>query len=151
MMNPLKLPSSAVATCSSFLPKESSSLIRKVCPFIICLLCMHCNLLVLYFFYQEISTLSMYFVHICLGITGKSVEYKSYPLMYNKAFSIKTEGHLEGSKAEVYTDDDDIEQELAKGEKDNIWAIHNILSEKMLNERQAEIGEVEVEIDLSAE
>jgi len=86
------------------------------------------------------------------GITGKSVEYKSHPLMYNKAFSIETEGHLmKGPKAKVYTDDNDIEQELAKGEKDNIWAIHNILSEKMLNEPQEEIGEVEVEIDLSTE
>jgi len=84
------------------------------------------------------------------GITGKSVEYKSYPLMYNKAFRIETEGHLlHGSEVKVYTDDDDIKQELKKGEKDNVWAIHEILSEKMLNDPQKEIGEVE--IDLTAE
>merc|ERR1712183_500527 len=50
------------------------------------------------------------------GISGKSVEYKSYPLMYNKAFRIATEGRmLQGSEVKVYTDDDDVEQELAKG------------------------------------
>ena len=28
------------------------------------------------------------------GITGKSTDYRSFPLMYNKAFRIETEGHL---------------------------------------------------------
>lgn len=83
------------------------------------------------------------------GITGKSVEYKSFPLMYNKAFRIETEGHvLNGSEVKVYTDDDDIKQELAKGQKDRVWLIHEILSKKMLSETHKEIGEVEV--DLSA-
>lgn len=82
------------------------------------------------------------------GITGKSVEYKSYPLMYNKAFKIETEGHmLNGSEVKVYTDDDNIKQELAKGQKDIVWSIHEILSEKMLNKPQKEI---EAEIDLTA-
>ena len=44
------------------------------------------------------------------GITGKSVEYKSYPLMYNKAFYIETEGHLlNGAEVKVYADDGTIE------------------------------------------
>ena len=65
-------------------------------------------------------------------------------------YRIETEGHvLHGSEVKVYTDDDDIKQELKKGEKDNVWAIHEILSEKMLNDPQKEIGEVE--IDLTAE
>mmetsp|Transcript_9616 Transcript_9616/g.20813 ORF Transcript_9616/g.20813 Transcript_9616/m.20813 type:complete len:857 (+) Transcript_9616:61-2631(+) len=81
------------------------------------------------------------------GMTGKSVEYKSYPLMYNKAFKIETEGSLlNGSEVKVYTDDDDIKQELAKGQKDNVWAIHEILSEKMLNHPQKEIGEIEINL-----
>mmetsp|Transcript_12428 Transcript_12428/g.27015 ORF Transcript_12428/g.27015 Transcript_12428/m.27015 type:complete len:831 (+) Transcript_12428:168-2660(+) len=81
------------------------------------------------------------------GITGKSVEYKSYPLMYNKAFRVDTEGHLlKGPKVTVYTDDDDIKQELAKGQKDNIWLIHKLLSERMLRDPQKEIGEVEIEL-----
>lgn len=74
------------------------------------------------------------------GITGKSVEYKSYPLMYNKAFYIETEGHLlNGADVKVYADDGIIEQELAKGQKDNIWAIHEVLSNKMLNDPEKEI------------
>merc|ERR1712029_1143376 len=56
------------------------------------------------------------------GMTGKSVEYKSYPLMYNKGFIVETEGHLmSGPQVEVFTHDDNIEQELAKGQKDNVW------------------------------
>lgn len=78
------------------------------------------------------------------GITGKSVEYKSYPLMYNKAFYIETEGHLlNGAEVKVYADDGVIKQELAKGQKDNVWAIHEVLSNKMLNDPEKEI-EVEV-------
>ena len=51
---------------------------------------------------------------------------------------------LQGSEVTVYTDDDDVEQELAKGQLDKVWAIHEILSEKMLNDPQKAIGEVEV-------
>lgn len=83
------------------------------------------------------------------GATGKSVEYKSYPLMYNKAFMIETEGRLlNGSEVKVYTDDDDIKQELAKGQKENVWAIHETLSEKMLNSPQKEF-EIELTADQS--
>jgi hypothetical protein len=79
------------------------------------------------------------------GITGKSVEYRSFPLMYNTAFKIETEGHLlSGPEVVVYTADDDIKQELAKGQKDNIWLIHEILSNKMLNEPQKDFVEEEV-------
>lgn len=81
------------------------------------------------------------------GITGKSVEYKSYPLMYSKAFSVDSEGHLlKGPKCRVYTDDNDIEQELAKGEKGNIWLIHEILSNRMLRDPPKEIGEPEIQL-----
>ncbi|KAL9185215.1 hypothetical protein ACHAXT_002992 [Thalassiosira profunda] len=79
------------------------------------------------------------------GITGKSVEYKSYPLMYNKAFHIETEGHLlNGPEVKVYTHHGDIKQELAKGHNDDVWGISEILSEKLLNNIPKEIGEVEI-------
>jgi hypothetical protein len=39
---------------------------------------------------------------------------------------------MDGPEFAVYTDDDDIKQELAKGQKDSLWAIHEILSRKML-------------------
>jgi hypothetical protein len=78
------------------------------------------------------------------GITGKSVEYRSFPLMYNTAFKIETEGHLlSGPEVVVYTADDDIKQELAKGQKDNIWLIHEILSNKMLDNPQKDFIEEE--------
>lgn len=67
------------------------------------------------------------------GITGKSIRYTSYPLMYNKAFMVETAGSfMDGPEFEVYTDDDDIKQELAKGQKDSLWAIHEILAKNML-------------------
>jgi len=53
---------------------------------------------------------------------------------------------LNGSEVKVYTDDDDIKQQLAKGEKDNIWAIHETLSGKMLDEPQKEIAEIEIDV-----
>ena len=74
------------------------------------------------------------------GITGKSVEYKSYPLMYNKAFWVETEGHLlDGSEIYVYTDDEHIHQEFAHGQNDNIWSINELLSTKMLDEDHPDI------------
>mmetsp|Transcript_635 Transcript_635/g.1019 ORF Transcript_635/g.1019 Transcript_635/m.1019 type:complete len:863 (+) Transcript_635:185-2773(+) len=83
------------------------------------------------------------------GITGKSVEYKSSPLMYNTAFKIETEGHmLSGPEVKVYTADEDIKQELAKGQKDNIWLIHEILSNKMLNNPKKDFSEEEVHVDV---
>lgn len=96
----------------------------------------------------------VYSWHWLLNSSTQSVEYKSYPLMYNKAFSIETEGHLlNGSEVTVYTDDADLEQDLAKGEKDNIWLIHEILSNKMLTKPQQEFvnsaSVVEAEIDCS--
>lgn len=84
------------------------------------------------------------------GISGKSVEYKSYPLMYNKAFSVDSEGHLlKGPKARIYTRDDDIELNLARGQKENIWLIYEILSERMLRNPVKEIGEPEIEFTLN--
>ena len=81
------------------------------------------------------------------GITGKSVEYRSFPLMYNTAFKIETGGHLlSGPEVKVYTADEDIKQEFAKGQKDNIWLIHEILSNKMLNNRQKDFSEEEVHV-----
>jgi len=78
------------------------------------------------------------------GITGKSVEYKSFPLMYNKGFRIETEGHLlNGAKVEVHAETGGIEQELAKGSND-LWDMHKILSHKMLNEHHPGIGEPEI-------
>lgn len=79
--------------------------------------------------------------------TGKSVEYKSYPLMYNKAFCIETEGHLlNGAEFKVYTDDGAIKQELAKKHNDSVWTVHELLSDKLLNNPQKEIGEVEIHL-----
>ncbi|KAL3807765.1 hypothetical protein ACHAXA_007578 [Cyclostephanos tholiformis] len=67
------------------------------------------------------------------GISGKSIRYTSYPLKYSKAFMVETAGSfMDGPEFEVYIDDDDIKQELAKGQKDSLWAIHEILSKKML-------------------
>ena len=53
---------------------------------------------------------------------------------------------LNGSEVNVYTDDDNIKQELAKGQKDRVWLIHEILSKKMLSEKHEEIGEAEVDL-----
>ena len=81
------------------------------------------------------------------GITGKSTDYRSFPLMYNKAFRIETEGHLlNGAEVKVYTNDDDIKQEFAKGNNESVWEIHELLSEKMLNNPQNEIGEVDIQL-----
>mmetsp|Transcript_9856 Transcript_9856/g.20573 ORF Transcript_9856/g.20573 Transcript_9856/m.20573 type:complete len:790 (-) Transcript_9856:247-2616(-) len=75
------------------------------------------------------------------GITGKSVEYKSYPLRYNKAFKIETEGHLlNGPGVKVYTEDENIDQNFAKGSSD-IWPLHQILSKKLLDEEHVEIDD----------
>ena len=47
--------------------------------------------------------------------------------------SIETEGHLlSGSEVKIYAGSTTIKQELAKGQKDNIWLIHEILSHKIL-------------------
>ena len=67
--------------------------------------------------------------------------------MYNKAFCIETEGHLlNGAEFKVYTDDGAVKQELAKKHNDSVWTIHEILSDKMLNSPQKEIGEVEIQL-----
>lgn len=67
--------------------------------------------------------------------------------MYNKAFCIETEGHLlNGAEFKVYTDDGAIKQELAKNHNESVWIIHEILSDKMLNNPQKEIGEVEIQL-----
>jgi len=86
------------------------------------------------------------------GMTGKSVDYRSFPLMYNTAFKIETEGHLlSGPEVKVYTADEDIKQELAKGQKDNIWLVHEILSNKMLNNPKKDFSEEEVHVGIGAQ
>lgn len=65
--------------------------------------------------------------------------------MYNKAFEVETEGHLlDGSKVKVYSDDDVIKEEFVKGQNDNIWLIHEILSDKMLDNPLKEFADEEV-------
>jgi hypothetical protein len=55
------------------------------------------------------------------GMTGKSVEYISFPLSIARAFMIESEGHLmNGAEVKVYTDNDDMEQELAKGQNNGV-------------------------------
>lgn len=77
------------------------------------------------------------------GMTGKSFEYTSYPLSTARAFMIETEGHLlNGAQVKVYTDDDDIEQELAKGQNDGVWLMHEMLSNKLLKDPRKDIGAV---------
>jgi hypothetical protein len=77
------------------------------------------------------------------GLTGKSVEYTSYPLSTTRAFMIETEGNLlNGPEFKIYTDHGGIKQELAKGQKDNVWLIHEMLSNKMLTGRQKGMGAV---------
>lgn len=77
------------------------------------------------------------------GLTGKSVEYTSYPLSTTRAFMIETEGSLlNGPEFKIYTDHGGIKQELAKGQKDNVWLIHEMLSNKMLTGRQNGMGAV---------
>jgi hypothetical protein len=77
------------------------------------------------------------------GMTGKSVEYTSCPLSTARAFMIETEGHLlNGAQVKVYTDDDDIEQELAKGQNDGVWLMHEMLSNKLLKDHQKDVGAV---------
>jgi hypothetical protein len=77
------------------------------------------------------------------GLTGKSVEYASYPLSTTRAFMIETEGSLlNGPEFKIYTDHGGIKQELAKGQKDNVWLIHEMLSNKMLTGRQNGMGAV---------
>jgi hypothetical protein len=49
------------------------------------------------------------------------------------SYRVETAGSfMDGPEFEVYTDGDDIKRELAKGQKDSLWAIHEILSKKML-------------------
>ena len=73
--------------------------------------------------------------------------FSEVTLYLNFYYSIQTEGKmLQGAEVKVYTDDDDVEQELAKGQTDKVWAIHEILSEKMLNDPQKAIGEVEISL-----
>lgn len=79
------------------------------------------------------------------GLTGKSIAYKSFPLMYNKAFWVETEGHLmDGSEMKVFTDDGHIHQEFARGQNDSMWDVHELLSMKVLNETHPEIVDDEI-------
>lgn len=64
-------------------------------------------------------------------------------------FRVETEGHLlDGSEVKIYTDDDDIHQEFAHGQNDNIWSINELLSNKMLREDHPGIGEDEIEFNV---
>ena len=81
------------------------------------------------------------------GMTGKSIEYASYPLMYNKAFWVETEGHMmDGSEVKIYTDDEDLHQEFVHGQNENMWTMHELLSTKMLDEYHPGIGEDEINL-----
>ncbi len=39
---------------------------------------------------------------------------------------------MSGFEVKIYTDDYEIKQELARGQQDNIWLIHEIVSGKIL-------------------
>jgi len=54
---------------------------------------------------------------------------------------IETEGHLlNGPGVKVYTEDENIDQNFAKGSSD-IWPVHQILSKKLLDEVHVEIDD----------
>ncbi|KAL3823901.1 hypothetical protein ACHAXA_005483 [Cyclostephanos tholiformis] len=81
------------------------------------------------------------------GITGKSVEYTSYPLSIARAFEIETEGHLlNGAQVKIYADNNAIEQELAKGQNNGVWLMHEMLSNKVLKDPQKEIGAIATQL-----
>ena len=67
-------------------------------------------------------------------MTGKKVEYKSYPLRHCKAFKVESAGSMmSAAQATIYTDvpgASKIKQELRKGT--NIWAVQGLLSNKIL-------------------
>ena len=57
----------------------------------------------------------------------------SFLLIDVVATRVETEGHgLNSAEIKIYTDDEDIEQGFKKGQNDNIWAVHEVLSDKML-------------------
>jgi hypothetical protein len=81
------------------------------------------------------------------GMTGKSVEYTSVPLSIARAFMIETEGHLmNGAQVKVYTDNDAIEQELAKGQNNGVWLMHEMLSNKLLEDPKKYIGVIATQL-----
>lgn len=64
-------------------------------------------------------------------------------------FRVETEGHLlDGSEVKIYTDDDDIHQEFAHGQNDNVWCVNELLSNIMLNEHSQGFGEQEIEFSV---
>mmetsp|Transcript_30726 Transcript_30726/g.68037 ORF Transcript_30726/g.68037 Transcript_30726/m.68037 type:complete len:766 (+) Transcript_30726:217-2514(+) len=67
------------------------------------------------------------------GMSGKKVEYKSYPLRHCKAFKVESAGMMSAAQATIFTDvpgASKIKQELRKGS--NIWTLHGLLSNKIL-------------------
>ena len=77
------------------------------------------------------------------GITGKSTEFKSFPLMYLKVFRVETEGHLlDGSEAKIYTNGfGNIEQGFSKKDKQTMWNVHELLSGRLLNHSIKELDD----------
>lgn len=72
------------------------------------------------------------------GISGKRVEYKTYPLRYCKGFSIKSAGMgpLSENKAKVYVDipgASTVDQEMKKGT--DFWNVHTLLAGKILGQK----------------
>ena len=69
------------------------------------------------------------------GMTGKKVEYKSFPLRYCTAFTLQSGGSfLSDAEATVYMDvpgEKEIRQDLKKSGSD-IWAIQSMLANKLL-------------------
>jgi len=67
------------------------------------------------------------------GLTGKKVEYRSFPLRYVRAYRIRTAGKVIGSaEVEVYSDGSrSVEQDLAKSSSD-VWTVQKILANKTL-------------------
>lgn len=67
------------------------------------------------------------------GMTGKSVEYRSFPLRYVTAFKLSTAGSFVSSaEATIYADGSrSFDQDLAKCSSD-IWQVSTILTNKVL-------------------
>mmetsp|Transcript_33213 Transcript_33213/g.75862 ORF Transcript_33213/g.75862 Transcript_33213/m.75862 type:complete len:868 (-) Transcript_33213:101-2704(-) len=87
------------------------------------------------------------------GITGKSTEFKSFPLMYLKVFRVETEGHmLNGSEMKIYGNGfGNIDQGFSKKDKQTMWNMHEILSDRLLNNSIKELDdEVTFVVDSSS-
>lgn len=72
------------------------------------------------------------------GLTGKKIEYRSFPMRYVRAFKIRTAGHLLSSaEVEIFSDGSrSVKQDLAKSSSD-VWAVQKILAKKALGGNRA--------------